>query len=322
MLYLTENDVRGTIPPSFGRLTRLKRIQLSRNNIDGTLPSELGLLHEHLEVLSIGHNNISGTIPSQLGRLTNLMELNLAGNALTGDIPPELNLLEELTILRLEENHVSGSIPQSMCNISASDAINHTSVQISVDCDQVQCPCCADCCYFCGLSDMDDILGGGDKAASVDTSSSPTISPTMDPLAYPVSPTRATNFDCYAIEVGFTCYSSYFSIDFETSVCDPREYDMIAVFVTGGATSLIGTQKQVGNATLWATSCSLPECDGVVQDGVIYFRNVLPERSKEAASWPFPTGTTYVMAMVQVDASGMATILAESTSFTVADQCP
>jgi hypothetical protein len=322
MVYLTDNHVHGTIPSSLGQLTRLKRMQLSRNNIQGNVPPQLGLLHQHLEVLSVGHNNMSGTIPSQLGLLTNLMELNLAGNAFTGAIPSELNQLQELTILRLEENNVTGSIPPSMCNITASDGVNKTGVQISVDCEQVQCSCCADCCYFCGLGEMGISLDDGDKSVSTVAVSSPTTSPTMDPLIYPVSPTRATNFDCYSIEVGFTCYGSYFSIDFEASICNPGEYDMIAVFVKSGVTSLVGTQKQIGNATMWATSCTLPECDGVLSDGMIYYRNAIPQRYQEAALWPLATGATYIMAMIQVDASGMATILAESTPFAVADSCP
>jgi Leucine rich repeat len=322
MIYLTENQVRGTIPSSFGQLKQLKRIQMSRNSIEGTLPSELGQLQEHLEVLSMGRNSLSGTIPSQLGLLTKLMELNLAENSFTGDVPQELIELEALSILRLEENDLGGSIPEGMCNKTATDAQPGTKPQFSVDCEQVQCSCCVECCLSCGLGGANDSLDQGSDA--IVFAPTPTPSPTKDPLVYPVAPSPAANFDCYSAAVGFSCYNPNFAIDFETSVCNPQAHDMIAVFAVAAAagTSLVGSQRSIDDAAVWATSCTLPECDGVISNGSLFYRNVFPERFQDAASWPLPIGTNYVLTMIHVDASGTATILAQSTPFVVAENCP
>lgn len=326
MIYLTENYVSGTIPSSFGQLTMLKRIQISRNRIEGNIPPELGMLQERLEVLSLGRNDLLGTVPPQLGLLTKLMELNLAENSLTGDIPTELKELDALTILRLEDNNIGGTVPNEMCNktIAGSDTAE-AALRISVDCEEVQCSCCVDCCFFCGLGGNDNTDGEGasEQASSVIAAAPPTAAPTKDPLVYPVAPTPATNFDCYSAEVGFSCYNPQYAIDFETTACNPQTYDMTAVFaITDGSTSLVGTQRAISNAVVWATSCTLPDCDGVVSDGSVYYRNIIPDRTKEAATWPLPIGTTFILATVHVDATGMATILAQSTPFVVANLCP
>ncbi|KAG7367656.1 leucine rich repeat LRR-containing protein [Nitzschia inconspicua] len=315
MIYLTENNIHGTIPSSFGKLQHLKRIQLSRNELDGTVPPELGNLQENLEVLSIGRNKLEGTIPTQLGLLTKLVEMNLAGNSLTGTVPEELNNMGALTILRLEDNNLGGLMPADMCNRTTGGML-----QISLDCEEVQCSCCTGCCPTCGLGIATDTPAVPAAAAS------PTESPATEMLVYPIASTPATDdLDCYSINIGFSCYAPQFNIGFETSVCDPQSYDMVGVFTTSGGASLVGTQQPIENAIIWATSCTLPECSGAISsNGSLYYRNMFPEVTKAASTWPPPAAdsTSYVFAMIHVNESGMATILSESIPFVVADTCP
>lgn len=44
LLYLRRNDLTGTIPTELGLLTKLKELQIASNQLTGELPTEFGLL--------------------------------------------------------------------------------------------------------------------------------------------------------------------------------------------------------------------------------------------------------------------------------------
>ena len=73
---------------------RVLHLDVSQNNLTGTIPPELGSL-ANLEKLSLPGNNLTGTIPPELGGLTNVKELWLTSNHLTGSIPPEMANLNQ-----------------------------------------------------------------------------------------------------------------------------------------------------------------------------------------------------------------------------------
>ena len=112
-LDLSENELRGTIPPELGTLSNLEALNLSVNQLRGEIPPELGNLIS-LEVLDLFENQLSGMIPSELGNLTNLVGLALFDNNLRGTIPPELAELTNLQWLILSENQLSGPIPPEL----------------------------------------------------------------------------------------------------------------------------------------------------------------------------------------------------------------
>jgi len=97
-------------------------LDLSNNGILGDenheilqLPIELGHLSEHLKDLDLSRNSIMGTIPTELGLLTNLRRLALYENDFTGSIPTELGVLSDtLETLELNSNHLAGTIPNEM----------------------------------------------------------------------------------------------------------------------------------------------------------------------------------------------------------------
>ena len=112
-LSLNENDLQGTIPVELGQLTNLDSLNLSGNQLTGNVPQELGQL-TNLKGLNLSGNEISGNIPLQLVRLTNLESLNLAQNELTGEIPTELGQLTNLSGLNLGKNQLTGKIPTEL----------------------------------------------------------------------------------------------------------------------------------------------------------------------------------------------------------------
>ena len=108
-LELSGNNLRGTLPVALGSLTELNVLDLSGNQLRGPIPDARGLTG--LTSLNFGDNQLSGTIPGWLSSLTRLQDLSLRDNRLTGPIPAELGDLRELLNLYLNGNQLSGCVP-------------------------------------------------------------------------------------------------------------------------------------------------------------------------------------------------------------------
>ena len=74
-LNLHRNKLTGTIPSELGNLTNLRGLTLSQNQLAGSIPAELGSLTQLVELL-LWNNELTGSIPSELGNLTNLQSLH------------------------------------------------------------------------------------------------------------------------------------------------------------------------------------------------------------------------------------------------------
>jgi len=107
------NQLRGTIPPELGRLTKLEHLAFSENQLRGGIPPELGRL-VNLELLMLNDNQLRGTIPPELANLSRLRILLIGGtNHLTGCIPEALGAaaVGDLAALRLPYCDANGSVP-------------------------------------------------------------------------------------------------------------------------------------------------------------------------------------------------------------------
>ncbi|XP_059066686.1 receptor-like protein 43 [Cryptomeria japonica] len=89
----------------------MKVIDLSSNQLNGVLPSDLGKL-KGLKLLNLSMNNFSGAILNSIVQLTWLESLDISTNHFSGQIPPDLGSLSYLGALNFSNNHLSGSIPQ------------------------------------------------------------------------------------------------------------------------------------------------------------------------------------------------------------------
>ncbi len=120
---LQNNNLNGTIPSNIGDLTALINLNLSYNgsfypgDLHGSIPPEIGNLSS-LEYLWIDFANLSGNIPSEIGNLSNLKDLALWYNQLTGSIPPEIGNLSNLETLTVENNPLTGTIPANLANLT------------------------------------------------------------------------------------------------------------------------------------------------------------------------------------------------------------
>ena len=115
---LSNNQLKGTIPSEIGNLQNLRNLTLRTNELTGSIPEELSNLKE-LTTLNLAVNKLTGNIPPGLGKLSKLTMLQLYRNDLSGQIPEELGLLSKLSTLLLTTNlsSYSGSVPLSVRNL-------------------------------------------------------------------------------------------------------------------------------------------------------------------------------------------------------------
>ena len=86
-------------------------IHLRNLGLTGTIPSELGLLSDHMRLLFFNSNELTGSLPTELGNLKALEKINLQYNQLSGSLPTEIGELKALTIAAMGNNQLTGSIP-------------------------------------------------------------------------------------------------------------------------------------------------------------------------------------------------------------------
>jgi Leucine-rich repeat (LRR) protein len=115
-LELDNNNVEGSIPTEIGLLTALTSISLrnpaeSRPFIGGAIPSSLGMLSS-LESLRLSGNQLSGFLPFELGKLSRLRLIDVGHNVLKGGIPFTFDGLVALEHLDVQHNALTGALPE------------------------------------------------------------------------------------------------------------------------------------------------------------------------------------------------------------------
>nr|XP_027116890.1 MDIS1-interacting receptor like kinase 2-like isoform X1 [Coffea arabica]XP_027116891.1 MDIS1-interacting receptor like kinase 2-like isoform X1 [Coffea arabica] len=117
-LELSLNQIFGSIPREIGNLSKLIYLDFSVNELSQEIPPEI-CNFRNLTHLNLGSNQFSGPIPSGIGTLHNLIELYLHNNTLTGSISATFGNLTRLVNLYLFQNHLSGPIPPTIGNLSS-----------------------------------------------------------------------------------------------------------------------------------------------------------------------------------------------------------
>jgi len=124
--------------PNFKQDT-MSFINLSKNFLSGSIPSPLLNLPQ-LEFLYLNDNRLGSSIPTSFGMSGRLKDVYLNNNDLSGPIP-EVTDFTNINELLLQENNLSGEMPDTICAIreNSSEFIN-----LYVDCSVV-CNCCNVC---------------------------------------------------------------------------------------------------------------------------------------------------------------------------------
>ncbi|CAL5031512.1 unnamed protein product [Urochloa decumbens] len=112
----------GPIPEQLAAaLPSLVSLDLSGNAFDGTVPAALagGSSSSRLEVLNLGGNRLSGVLhPAMLRNLTGLHLLDLSGNQFTdSQLPPEIGEMAGLRWLFLQGSGFTGAIPDTFLEL-------------------------------------------------------------------------------------------------------------------------------------------------------------------------------------------------------------
>ncbi|CAI9786690.1 unnamed protein product [Fraxinus pennsylvanica] len=143
---VADNHLMGPIPFSIFNISTLLMMGLSFNNFSGHLPSTMGLSLPNLELLHLADNRLSGVIPSSITNSSKLTIVDMTGNSFIGTIPDFGNLrllrrlamggnnltgeslrlfssltnCQDLEILEVAANKLSGVLPTSIGNLSTS----------------------------------------------------------------------------------------------------------------------------------------------------------------------------------------------------------
>ncbi|RYR32280.1 hypothetical protein Ahy_A10g046868 isoform B [Arachis hypogaea] len=133
-LDLSRNKLDGKICIDFQKLVNLSYLDLSSNNLNGPITVEESrlLVLSEMWYLNLSHNQISGSLPEHIGHIMpNLGYLILGNNLINGSIPKSLCQVDDLSILDLSKNRLSGKIPNCWKDNRKWDEINLSSNKLT-----------------------------------------------------------------------------------------------------------------------------------------------------------------------------------------------
>jgi hypothetical protein len=104
-------------------LKYVRIIDLSSNNLSGSIPDEISILLE-LRFLNLSQNHLTGKILEKIRNIKVLESVVLSQNHLSGEIPPSMSNLTFLSRLDLSYNNLSGKIP-SCTQLQTFDALSY-----------------------------------------------------------------------------------------------------------------------------------------------------------------------------------------------------
>jgi len=123
-LFLYNNSISGTVPSSFCKLWLLHFLDISSNNLTGSLPDCLGYEYTtnmtslSIHTLSLRNNHLSGEFPLFLRNCQKLIFLDLSQNQFFGTLPSWIGDKQpSLAFLRLRHNMFWGHIPVEFANL-------------------------------------------------------------------------------------------------------------------------------------------------------------------------------------------------------------
>lgn len=64
---MARNNLTGTLPPSWGDMPRLERLDVSYNRIAGTVPEAWAKMFPHARSLFLTRNRLRGSLPAKWG---------------------------------------------------------------------------------------------------------------------------------------------------------------------------------------------------------------------------------------------------------------
>ncbi|CAI8608291.1 unnamed protein product [Vicia faba] len=110
-LKLSNMGLKGQFPRGIVNCSSLTGLDLSINDLSGTIPVDISSLLNYVTTLDLSSNEFSGEIPLSLANCTYLNTLKLDQNQLTGQIPLQLGTLTRLKTFDVSDNSLTGQVP-------------------------------------------------------------------------------------------------------------------------------------------------------------------------------------------------------------------
>jgi hypothetical protein len=126
-LLMAETGTTGTLPTELGRLTDLRRLDISQNTaMTGSLPSEWRRMVSLNTLKMSGNPGLVGTLPPQWSGLTSMNYLYLGQNpGLTGSMPSQWTGMSSLRYVGMDQNTaLRGSLPKQWASLPALGAVS------------------------------------------------------------------------------------------------------------------------------------------------------------------------------------------------------
>ena len=122
---LSFNNLNGSLPSSLGSIATLRKFDVFSNNLSGLMPNIWsGMLD--MEYLDLSANTFTGLIPRSIMDLPLLHTVYFENNQLQDTLPKELGLLPNIDVLWLKNNQLTGCFPATFVNICDISSKNFT----------------------------------------------------------------------------------------------------------------------------------------------------------------------------------------------------
>lgn len=110
-LKLSNMGLKGQFPRGIVNCSSMTGLDLSVNDLSGTIPGDISALLKFVTSLDLSSNEFSGEIPVSLANCTYLNILKLSQNRLTGQIPLLLGTLDRIKNFDVSNNLLTGQVP-------------------------------------------------------------------------------------------------------------------------------------------------------------------------------------------------------------------
>ena len=129
ILKMYDMDKLTAIPNNLYRLNNLTVLSVIEGYLEGSIPSQLGLLTNLKKLLSLHNNHLTGTVPESILRLKHLEEFDVSKNRLEGNVP-DLSSLLMIHVIDLSYNKFTGSLPKNLPRY-------YNLIKYSVECNEL-----------------------------------------------------------------------------------------------------------------------------------------------------------------------------------------
>jgi hypothetical protein len=109
-LNLSCNNLQGTLPITFGSCSI---VDLSRNKLSGNL-SVVRTWGNYIQIVDLSSNRLTGSWPDETTQFLRLTSLKVSNNLLAGELPDVLGTYPELISIDLSLNQLYGPLPEKL----------------------------------------------------------------------------------------------------------------------------------------------------------------------------------------------------------------